>query len=304
MITKKEQTAKILFFLLSIIGLLPSFVGAYRVSAFLVGFILTYYTARFSIKFTIWAVFIMMIPYFAGAELYQNIYIISMCIPYWAIGQILYKRQSLAKLLIIGTGLQAGLWAAYTNYNASIQNVKPFTLLFGGMLDEFRGAMLSQAGADATILKEMQRVFYFAETILQSMLPFLYIIVSLVTIYISFSVCRFVLARKGIHLKNMPYFHELWLPKSISLIFVLLFFLSLFMGDAPILSNILAVVFVLYVICGLSTTAAFLKRKGVSFGFRALILAGLFLFSSLMGGMITTLLCCLGMSKATPEIGE
>ena len=107
--------------------------------------------------------------------------------------------------------------------------------------------------------------------------------------------------KQGIKITTMPYFYELWLPRSISVIFVILFLLSIFSGSF-ILTNAVSVMFLVHVVCGISVVDYFMRGKGVNGALRALVLVLLIIISSVVGGLCSSILCCMGMSDSLRRI--
>ena len=62
---------------------------------------------------------------------------------------------------------------------------------------------------------------------------------------------------------NMPYFYQLRMNRSITSVFLFLFMTSSLYGSSPIILNIILVIVVMIMICGLSVADYFLKLYSV-----------------------------------------
>ncbi|MBQ7037018.1 MAG: DUF2232 domain-containing protein [Clostridia bacterium] len=255
-----------------------------------------FFTAKFSFKHTLFGILCILAfsAYCFGMEpsLFTGLFIL----PAFILGLNLNLRTSFSALLITSTIAEVSALTLYTRHISSVLNMKPVDLLFGSTLDmvgqsfSTEGMLPPELGSDVTFFVRQ------ISNILQTMLPAFYILFSIFCVYLLFSLVRFLLEKTG-HTLDLPRFHELSFPRSISTIFILIYLISMF-ANSPILSNVASVMFALHVVCGLSLVDFFFVEKKIPKAARRIILAIIIIISSFLGGLTTTLLCCFGMNNS------
>ena len=225
-----------------------------------------------------------------------------MLIPFLLVGNLIFNRRSIGQILTVGTLSEAIILGLYTKHLSVSAGVEPYELLFGKNIAESVDFLKEAGQMDAELMKNMQVALDAMTDVLQTMLPFFFVLISLVYIYIVFTCVRFLLKKQGIDMVCFPYFHELWLPTSVSNIFIILFIFTLFAENSPVLINVVAIMFVLHIFCGLAVICSFLRRKSIPSGVQVIICAFILVLSSFFGGIVSSILCCLGMSSASRSI--
>lgn len=273
------------------------FVPAIDVLLFFSGILIAWYTAKYGVQYTAFALPLLFFAGFFADGLPTALLIGTHSISAYVIGFFLNKRKGFSLMLMISTLIEAAVLTAFTLFACNLQQCTPAELLFSRPLQQFSDILLSSGVGVATeTASDMRLVLQYFSQMLQTLLPFLYLFVSLVYVYIVFAITRFCLKKQGNMIDSMPFFHELRISGSISLIFVFLFLLSMF-STSPVLLNVTNFVFMLHVVCGMSAVDAFLIKKGVRKGFRILLLAVLLAISSFLGGIFLAMLCFMGMSR-------
>ncbi len=263
--------------------------------------LIVFFTVRHGIKYTIPGVFFLFSAGYLKNGLPMGFLLIAHALSAYAIGFCINKKKKFSFMLFLSTSVEVGVLTGYTIFLSNCMNYKPIDLLFGERLRLFLSAITSSGQFSTDLIENLQISIQYILTMLQSMLPTLFLFVALFYVYILFGVSRLFLEKQKTKIDFMPYFHELRLPGSISGIFVLLFIISFFYAS-PILANVISFVFMLHVICGISVTDHYMRIKGVPGGIRVIILTSLFILSSLAGGLISSILCCVGMSDFTRDM--
>ncbi len=297
----KNTVFKYLYLPLLFLFALPCGLALTEFSLLITGVIIAWYTARFGLKYT----FSGLLPLFAVGYFLNGLPLACLLCAHtlsaFIIGLFLRKGEKFSAMLITGTLAEVTVLTGYTLYVCNIMRFKPADLLFGESLRQFSDIIATSGQFDADTVSAIQKfILYFSDT-LQGFLPLFYLSTALLYVYVVFAVTRFCLKKQNHMINTMPYFYELWLPGSISGIFVIIFLFSIF-SNSLILSNIVSFVFLLHVVCGLSVADSFLRKKSIPPGLRALIIAALIAIVSFLGGIFTSILCCIGMSRDARSI--
>lgn len=291
MITKNKW----MFFLLFILILLPLKFGFFILPIIACNVIIAFSTALYDIKFSFFYLPILFLTTLCigGYTLVGTVCL--HILPSFAIGKFIKNKSSLSMMLIVSTIISLVAFVVQTLLITKELQVEPSVWLFKNSIDSVKNFLIQNGTLDAEKKDFIFMQLNSMSKMLESMLPFLYITVALIFVYLIFNVTRFFLERKVKKSVTMPYFYQLWLPNSVNVIFVLLFLVSIFV-ESFVLMNVISVVFMLHVVCGIATMDAYMRKFGLSKGIRILILGVLLALSSLLGGFITTILCYLGMS--------
>jgi len=295
---KKEKLVQWLFLPLIVLAALFCFIGLNWITLLASSLILTFYTAKFGVPYALTG----LVPLFIVGNVTSGmpfaIFLCAHSFSAYCIGYFMHKRGKFSLMLIVSTLVEVSVLTGYTLYMCDILQFKPVDFLFGESMRQFIDILASTGQVDVDMLAEFRSSMHYIIQMLQTMLPVLYLMVSLTYVYCIFGISRFILQKQGQKIDSMPYFHELWLPGSISGIFIIMFFLSMFMGS-PILMNVVSFMFMLHVVCGLSFANYILRAKKLSKALCALITVAILLISSMLGGFFTSILCCIGMSNGT-----
>lgn len=261
---------------------------------------ISYFTAKYGIKNTAFGLIFLFLAGYIKNGIVSGVLIFIHALSAYSIGIFLYEKKKFSVMLILSTVIEVSVLAGYTYFICTQLNLKPVELLFGRTFEQLFEIASTYSRFDSIMIDELSMSLNYMKKMLQSMLPFLYLFSSLIYTYTLFSFTRFVLEKQNIKF-NMPKFHELWLPGSISGIFVILFILSFFY-QSPILINCISFVFALHLICGLSLTDYFMKGKGIPKAIRTVLLVLILAITSFLGGILSSILCCLGMSSETSRL--
>ena len=301
---KGETRAKIVFYILSILTASLCFVpGLFFVVAFLSSTLISWCTARFGLVHSIWGLPLLFVAGFLSGDTFSACFLCAQALSAFMIGMFIYKKGKFSGMLITATLVEVTAFAVYTRAIADALSQKPATLLFGENLQNTAETILNNGQLSEENVSMMHASIRMLFETMQSMLPFFYLVSALVVVYLVFAVTRFILEKQSIRLQSMPRFCEFWLPRSISNIFVILFLISFF-ANTPILTNVVSVMFFIHVVCGISVIDLYMKGRGMSRGIRALLLVALFTVSAVVGGLGTSILCCIGMNDRARSSGK
>ncbi len=270
-------------------------------SFFIGSVLIAWYTARFGIQYSAWGLLPLLLCCLLTGNVNIAFFLFLQSITAYIIGMFIYKRLSFSLMLIIATLFETFILVLFSLKICNTLNTSPANLLFGESLQNFLNFASLSGGLDSKKVMEMKQTLQMISKMLQSMLPFFYLCVSLLCVYSIFGVTRFCLKKQKTEIDTMPYFYELWLPRSCSVIFVMLFLISFF-ADSPILVNVTSFMFTIHVICGVSVIDFYLRRKKILGILRVSIISLLLFISSFLGGIFTSVLCCIGMTEKAREL--
>ncbi len=276
---------------LFLLCVLLAFTGFVYMSCMLASICLSAYTARFGPK----TASVLLATIFIASMFLHNLFWPLYLLPPFLVGCFIFFKGTFSGMLMSTTLLQTAVLTVHTLSSCRQQGKTPAEFLFADATDTFFNMVSASGQVELAVLEEMEVIFRFVLQTMQGMLPFLYLTASLLLSYLLFVLLRFLLKRAWKQEIAMPYFHELWLPKGVSITFAILFILSFFTAS-PILANMVSFLFTLHVFCGISVIDFYLRAKGMSGALRALLLAGILAMSSFLGGITTSILCCVGMS--------
>ncbi len=298
---RTQGVLKSLLFPCLFLSILPCFFGLAWLSFLLLGVLMAWYTAQFGPQYSLWGLPVVLVACFVldmtGIALFLCAHVISAVV----VGTFIYKRGTLSAMLIVSTLVETAVWVLYTLFLCNQQNIKPADLLFGESMQQILSFLQMQGQQNAEMLENMEALVRVTFAAVRSMLPFLYLSGALLYVYAIFACTRFLLSKQDIQIDTMPYFYELWLPASMSTIFILLFLASFFIAS-PILANVISFMFLLHVACGAGMLDFYMRRKSIPSGIRALIIAVVLILSSFLGGIGTSFLCFMGMTGNTRRL--
>ncbi len=301
---KKTIGAILIFFSLLILATLLSVVeGMLVLSVFISAVLIAAFTGKSGPAFAVWSFPIVFLTGHLISGEGLAAFLCAQAICAWIQGIFIFKKGTFSGMLICTTAAEAATLAVFTRLLCDSLSKEPADLLFGDSLKAFSEAAPLSGQMDAEMLSVLQNAVHMVGEMLQSMLPFFYLVTSLIFVYIVFASARFVLERQKCKIENMPKFCEFWLPRSISNIFLVLFVISMFI-NAPILMNVVSFMFFIHVICGVSTVDYFLKMRGLATAARVLLLVVILTISTAIGGLGTSILCCIGMNDWARRAGK
>lgn len=295
---KNRLIAQSLFLILMLLASALNFGGFLLLSVVLSSVLIVFYSGKYGVGFTLTGLIPLFVMGYATGGIITAAFLCFHSLSAYCVGYFIHSKGKFSSMLICATLIEAAILTAFTLYFCQTQQLKPVDFLFGASFDQFAKALANTEHIEQTMLSNFRSTAQYMLQLLQTMLPVLYLSLSTAYVYIIFGITRFFLSKTGYKIDNMPYFHELWLPGSISGIFILLFISSMFV-NSPILMNMVSFMFMIYVVCGLSFAYYLLQSKRIPKSICALITIALLLFSSLVGGIFTSILCCIGMSNGT-----
>lgn len=254
------------------------------------------FTAAIGPKKTFLGMLLLFLCCILSVNILFGFFLIAYTSPALIIGSFIFYKKKFSNMLISATMVQTFVLTAHTLYLSASTQKHPADILFKDSFKEILHLISSAGQFTDSEISQIESMVSYVSKMMQTMLPCIYILVSLFIVYLLFVIVRFLLKKVGMIVDHMPYFHELWLPKELSTIFVLLFIFSLF-ANSYILSNITSIMFMIHVVCGISMIDLFLLKKSVPSLVRFFILFALFSISSLIGGLFSSVLCCMGMSS-------
>ncbi len=293
---RSKNIFKSLYFPFVFIIALLALSGGYVAAIFWNSFVTAIYTSNYGPQKTCFGIFFLFVFCTIIQGLTSGLFFALYAIPALIIGIFIFYKRNFSRMLVSATIVQTFVFAFHTIYAAREAGKTPSAFLFKDSFDEFIYLLSSSGQFEQADISQLETMLSFISKTLQGMLPCVYVLISLSFIYLIFALCRFVLEKNGMKIDFMPYFHELWIPKEVSLIFVFLFIISFF-SESLLLTNAASIMFMVHVVCGISLIDLFLRGKGMPGFLRLIILFFLFLVSSAMGGFISSLLCCMGMSS-------
>jgi len=297
----KQNLFKWSFFPLLFLSVLLCANNLVLLSSFITSVLICWYTARFGIKYSIWGLLPLLLCNLVLDKVNIAVFLLLQSIIAYTIGVFIYKRLSFSFMLIVASLLETIILVLFTLIMCKQMNTTPANLLFGESLRHFFDFASLSGNLDPNMLLEMRQTLQIISKVLQSMLPFFYLSVSLFLVYVLFGITRFCLTKQKHEIDTMPHFYELWLPRSCSVIFVILFLVSFFV-DSPILTNVITFMFMIHVVCGVSVIDFYLRKKKILGILRVSIISVLLLISSFLGGIFTSILCCIGMTDRAREL--
>ncbi len=290
-----EKHIKWLFFPFVLVAVLPLFWGITALAIILASIVFSFYSAKYGLSFSV----VGLLFFFIIATLLrgtQTTLLISLyCVPAFLMGTLLFKKARFSTLLISSTGATLFVLVLHSKAVSKALGAEPAQWLFHDSIEEMRRMLVSSAPLDTSMATEMEIMLRQASNIMQTMLPCFYILFAAFLMFLLFNIVRFLLDKVNMHLEGMPHFYELWLPKSMSVIFVILFLFVLF-TNSPVLMNVVFVMFTIHVVCGLSMIDFYLVRHKTPKVLRIVILGIILTFSTVFGGLTSTILCCMGMN--------
>ncbi len=301
---KNNKGFKIAFFpLVALSALLCAIDGFLGLSVLITGVLVSWYTARFGLTYSLWSLPLLFVVGFWMGGTFLACFLCAQAISTFAIGAFIHKQGTFSGMMIAATGIETAVLAIFTRAISNALSKEPAEFLFGDSMKTFSDSLLQSGQFENTAITEMQNMMRMVFDMLQSMLPFFYLVAALVFVYVIFAITRFCLEKQDFKISQMPKFCEFWLLRSISNIFVILFLLSLFI-NSPILTNVVSFMFFIHVVCGISVVDFYMKKRGMASGIRALLLVSIITISTVIGGLGTSILCCIGMTDKARSAGR
>lgn len=293
---KNKLIAQCLFLILMFLASTLSSGGLLLLGVVLSAVLIVFYTGKFGVGFTLTGLIpLFVIGYLSGGAI-TAAFLCFHSLSAYCVGFFIHHKGKFSSMLICATLIEVAVLTAFTLYFCQAQQLKPVDFLFGASFEQFTTALTNTEKINQTTMLDLHSTAQYMLQLLQTMLPVLYLSMSAAFVYIVFGTARFFLKKTGCTIDYMPYFYELWLPRSISGIFIILFISSMFVSS-PILMNMVSFMFMIFVVCGLSFAYYLLQSKRIPKSICALITLAILLISSLVGGIFTSILCCIGMSN-------
>ncbi len=167
-----------------------------------------------------------------------------------------------------------------------------------GQID--KSAMNSSATSPEEILKLALET---TEFVMRLYFPFLVVLSSMITGYIIIRVSGFVIKRTGSANIRLVPFSEIKAPRSMSFVALLCYMVYVFTDEKsnmwPVLANVVAIIYTIIGVSGLSVVDFKLKAKVPSGGLRFLIYALVFFLGSAFMSIIYMILIVIGITDAS-----